>query len=259
MYIISKFKDYYDIGSGLGIDKTNVYKRVEEALTLNDINNEHPDLNAFESPGHRRIYYSRLNYFKPYIKNYTSRTSRRVYMYSDWLFKKHIIAVCGKLYSVLLFTEESTSSSKCHIFHNYDQVKEHLIKNGKSVPKKDSFKGKNFCLFDRLFINNEVLESDINIFYKTPILSYTLSSRYDESIKLTLNPELNKFEFYRVLDPYTMFQEVSMYNSGVLTNTEDNMVQISDEDKKFAKGFDDYSFKKLPTKRKFKRRIKGRC
>ena len=41
-----------------------------------------------------------------------------------------------------------------------------------------------------------------------------------------------------------------MYNSGVLTNTEDNMIQISDEDRKVAKGFDDYSFKKLPSKKK---------
>lgn len=252
MYIISKFKDYYDIGSSLGIDKTNVYKRVEESLTLNDINNklqnEHPDLNAFRSSGHRRINYSKLNYFKSYTKNYISHTSRRVYMNSDRLFKKHIIAVCGKLYSVLLFTEESTSSSKCHIFHNYEQVKEHLIKNGEPVPEKDSFKGKNFCLFDRLFFKNEVIESDINIFYKTPILSYTFSIY--NGFTLTLNPELNKFEFFKVLDPYTMFQEVSMYNSGVLTNTEDNMVQISDEDKKVAKGFDNYSFKKLPTKKR---------
>ena len=253
MYIVSKFKDYYDIGSSLGIDKTNVYKRVEETLTLNNVNNklqnEHPDLNAFGS-GYRRIYYSKLNYFKPYTKNYISHTSRLVYMNSDRLFKKHIIAVCGKLYSVLEFSEDLVSD-KYHIFYNYDQVKDHLIKNGEPVPEKDSFKGKNFCLFDRLFFNKEVIESDINIFYKTPILSYAINNRYD-GLALTLNPELNKFEFFRVFDSYTMFQEVSMYNSGVLTNTEDNMIQISDEDKKVAKGFDDYSFKKLPTKRKYK-------
>lgn len=245
MYIISKFKDYYDIGLSLGIDKTNVYKRVEETLTLNT-QNKHPDLNAFGSLVYRRIHYSRLNHFKTYTEKYISK---RAYTNMDGMFKKHIIAVCGKLYSVLEFTEES-SSSKCHIFHNYDQVKEHLIKLGESAPEKDSFKGKNFCLFDRLFFNKEVIESDINIFYKTPILSYTLSR--NNELKLTLNPELNKFEFFRVFDSYTMFQEVSMYNSGVLTNTEDNMIQISDEDKKVAKGFDDYSFKKLPTKRKFK-------
>lgn len=249
MYIISKFKDYYDIGTSLGIDKTNVYKRVEETLTLDNINNklqiEHPDLNAFRISGHRMINYSRLNYFKPYAKNYTSSTSRRVYMNSDVLFKKHIIAVCGKLYSVLLFEEYP---DKYLVFHNYEEVKEHLIKSGIPVPEKDSFKGMNFCLFDRIFFKNEVVESDINIFYKTPILSYTFS-RYN-GFKLTLNPELNKFEFYKVFDSYTMFQEVSMYNSGVLTNTEDNMIQISDEDMKVAKGFYEYSFKKLPTKKK---------
>jgi len=61
---------------------------------------------------------------------------------------------------------------------------------------------------------------------------------------------LKQYAFARMADPFTAFQEIQMYISGVLGTNENDMVQISDTDMRDAKGHDNMSFKKYPTKRR---------
>jgi hypothetical protein len=56
---------------------------------------------------------------------------------------------------------------------------------------------------------------------------------------------LKKIHFYTAIDPYTAFQELSMYVGGVLPRNPNPMVEITDEKVKVAKhGFDKWSFRK---------------
>ena len=48
----------------------------------------------------------------------------------------------------------------------------------------------------------------------------------------------------RIKNSYSAFQDIYMYISGVLGNTEKNMVQISDKDMLYKRGFNKWSFKK---------------
>ena len=61
--------------------------------------------------------------------------------------------------------------------------------------------------------------------------------------EVAINPMLKPFGFQSIVDPFTAFQELSMYVSGVLGSTGVDMIQVSDEDMKYKKGFHDMSFK----------------
>lgn len=56
---------------------------------------------------------------------------------------------------------------------------------------------------------------------------------------------LKDFDFPRAVDPYTLFQELSMFVGGVLPRNPNPMVEITDDRIKVAKhGFDKWSFRK---------------
>lgn len=63
--------------------------------------------------------------------------------------------------------------------------------------------------------------------------------------KLVLNYRLANIQFYKVLDPYTVYQEIEMWIGG-LPKDDRPMVTISDKDKIHKHGFDEWSFRKPP-------------
>ena len=69
--------------------------------------------------------------------------------------------------------------------------------------------------------------------------------------KITLLPQLKQYKFAKVVPPMQAFQEISMY-LGKINSVEDNTVTIDDKYLAQGKGFDCYSFKKMPSKKKIK-------
>lgn len=60
---------------------------------------------------------------------------------------------------------------------------------------------------------------------------------YCDGVIHTSGP-LEKYEFQKVMDPFTCLQELNMYISGVLGGQSPKMIEISDVDKIEGKGFD---------------------
>lgn len=61
------------------------------------------------------------------------------------------------------------------------------------------------------------------------------------------NACLKDVDFFRVFDPFTAFQELSMYYGGVLVHPNRPIPDVSDEDMVEVKGFDKkWSFRKPP-------------
>lgn len=59
--------------------------------------------------------------------------------------------------------------------------------------------------------------------------------------------DLKDFQFYKVKDVYTCYQEIDMYVSGILAFPGANIIEITDNNVKIAKhGFDKWSFRKPP-------------
>jgi len=73
-------------------------------------------------------------------------------------------------------------------------------------------------------------------------------------VQCIINPCLKDFNFHKIMDPYTTFQEIQMYISGVL-QTEDKVTPwpVSDKIKSESKGFNKFSFRRQEHPRKSKR------
>lgn len=69
---------------------------------------------------------------------------------------------------------------------------------------------------------------------------------YDGNV-LLVNPPLKDYQFYRIMDPYTAYQELDMYVGGTLAWPFNMMVEVSDASKVAKHGFDPkYGFRTRP-------------
>ena len=67
--------------------------------------------------------------------------------------------------------------------------------------------------------------------------------------RIIVDPCLADFNFQRVVDPYTAFQEISMFVGGVLADTRDPPSPMTDKEKVVSHGLDPvYGFRKPPQK-----------
>lgn len=64
--------------------------------------------------------------------------------------------------------------------------------------------------------------------------------------QMIINPRLEPYGFARQLDPWTAYQELSMFVEGVLRHPDPVTEPISDQDRLVQHGFDHWSFRKLP-------------
>lgn len=112
------------------------------------------------------------------------------------------------------------------------------------------------------FFNNNGKEDHRDLLIKKRItIAYFILSGHGLRYNLSENVwnidsfDLKSIEFAKVKDPFTAFQEIAMWISGVLPMEPPNMVKIVDEDIRIAKrGFDPKtSFRKEPTKKNGKR------
>ena len=103
------------------------------------------------------------------------------------------------------------------------------------------------------FFDKDIRFKNLFVNYNTPtfIIRYRISGY---KIVMTLNPILKDLNFHTQLDPYTCYQEIAMYVSGVLGVGEKEIIKISDVEKRNKAGFDDVSFKQVSPGKKFKRR-----
>jgi len=203
MLIVSKFHDYYDSALGFGgVDKTCVFQR-----------------KTIKAKGD--------NPFKGILpREFVSNTT-------ETMGTVFVVGFCGKIYMGGHFKNTINPSVKNKFKPFYVYGKDAI----KKVFKQKKIKERNYWHFfgrPKIFEAIEELDnkSNFDLFfkYKTPIFSFVE--------KLKLNPNLKALQFYKVFDSYRAFQEIHMFLSGVLGNTEKDTIKISDMDRLVAKGFD---------------------
>lgn len=259
MKIIAKKADYYDSVQALGLDESIVFVRresefselsVREGIGLSPSNRNFSEalmrkiaLNEVDGAGSRR------------------RVPVRQYRMTGMGFETEffVVGFCGQFYpcvriqktiwkSASLFGEKPDTKVAC--FFPGDKIeipKEFLQSDSKAssslwVRKVDKFLKKPFKSGDEIFH-----------YFKSPIVAFNITDFYSDKeidVRAVVNPLLSEFKFFRVKDAYSAFQEIAQYLSGVLGNLNEDIVSIADKDMRNAKGFDDWSFKKRPTKHK---------
>jgi hypothetical protein len=242
MYIIAKNKDYYDgVAGTMGIDKTIVYER-------NTVEIE--DGRKFPKPFTHGLH-RRWNESNPFSDIGSYNTDSDVYDTHD----AFVVGFCGKLYvgwrfarKNPLYTTKYTNSYPEFLVDysfDFDFAKNHI--------KDTKWGGRNVVddynyidAYDPIDIfrelNAPVFVHLHNLFF--PERQYRYSPRF------YVNPVLKEFEFYKRFDAFTAFQEISMFIGGVLGSGEKEIIEVADEHKIAQHGFDKWSFRREPSKKR---------
>jgi len=236
MRIISSFKDYYDKGSVYGIDKERIYVRETK-----DVCQMAPGNNGeeFEVIGFCGKIYPIVNY-------------------SDLLYypAKDYVLYGNEALNYTFIETDSYNHSECK---GYKKIKIDA-RDGKKASKynKDFFK--KYTLPRRVNAFNDLEKSEklLKLFlaYKVPIfyIGTKFTEKYGFSSKLIINPRLEDFAFYKVMNTVQAFQEIFMFIGSELAQSTQSKVPVgNDEVIGNSKGFDRYSFRNINTKKKPKK------
>jgi len=254
MRIISKFQDYYDSIQAYGQDQTVVYIRKEEELVDQKIIND---------------YYRRASYssWREDTVGYLSGVDKYRGVEIEEGFS---VFFCGQRYNGLLTSIPRPSHQlggpilKTHysldeLDHyidskNIEEEREYL--NGWA--RRHGYKRNSVKTLERItnFFNEQKTDDDIHFQLDAPV--FMIVSRqcktggYRGNQKTVVkNPRLKDYGFAQAKDPYSAYQELDMYISGVMGGKSPRMTTISDADMKNQKGFGHkYAFKTEPTKRR---------
>lgn len=239
MLITSDFHDYYDVIMAQGVDKSIVYNRKQEIFYTKD---EPKQISGVPVISQERSYY-------PY----------------DQIPNLFLIGCCGKFYPAISF-HASGDSIGSTILYTPEQVRNVADISLTGSTRKHFFgmnrkshwfksPAENVEIF---FKQHPIIEKpEPFIAIKAPII---VRQAFSPS-SVTVNAKLADYQFYKVIDPYTLFQEISMFISGVLGIEPKETVQISDIDMAAKKGFNEKSFRTDPGTRKprwLKRELRGK-
>tara|TARA_Y100000310_G_scaffold345710_1_gene468647 strand:+ start:5529 stop:6296 length:768 start_codon:yes stop_codon:yes gene_type:complete len=255
MRIISKHSDYYDGVRAYGADPKLVYVRKLEVINptwqtpLPDEIRQNVPLGFAKIP---TLEYRPFGSLRSVRTGYVS------------------IGFCGKLYTVLEWRGK--------YYHHPEDILKAMLKretihtpdgrsftNEPAIPKehantvrRQKFRGDNYHFpfntkgwehwCERY--QGKVIGDAPFILLGAPVYSYeNPGGGYNRTF--TINPTLKEFGFPRLVDPWTAWQELSMYIGNNLAQELQGMDQICDEDMAAMKGFGHkYAFRKEPTKRR---------
>lgn len=247
MRIISKFHDYYDIGMSQGQDQSLIYHRTP-VEGVRKVSAYYDDAVPFEDETHlNTLMLSDANAisFERVVVGFCGRVYL-CYIMGSQVKPYHappveITCCCYNATAVKNFIREYSTKAELKIFHE------------KPHPWRTA--GLNYANIQRRFEEwNTDKYYDEFIRLKAPIF-VVRRGNYGRELKLIVNAKLTPFQFYKMVDPYTAYQEIAMFIGGVLGVGEPFMIEIEDKYKIEAKGFNDQSFKTRPgTKPNRKRR-----
>lgn len=249
MRIISKFDDYYDPIQRMGFDPSLIYHRRTEKIEINladvrwhrhtidkqstrfrELMNDEYDSNEFDKPSVWHMSHLIQRGF-----NNIQKTERRLRSLEVEDVYAHIIGFCGRFF---VFHELSfLHHEKSYMVYGPD---DRFIRALKKDDRRTVIVGE----VSDLFLGNEVF-----LEYDCPIFHIMTTGRYGNKADLVLNPKLDALGFQKIVDPFTAYQELSMFLGSVLVK-EQNPDQVSDRSMARAKGFDDWSFRRPPTKKR---------
>jgi hypothetical protein len=229
MRIFSKYHDYYDGVLAYGSDPNCVYVRNEEEFRVDYPQNPHnPD--EYKNIVENKHIAERLNLF-PILQDY--RISNYNYLQSGDSF---LVLFCGKLYPCMTFhlpIKNVKGYSYTEKFKRYCYTLDEVIKI------RDTYSHEKIKYYNPLSnqnleaIYNVPKEVGMDIHYKTGIPSFLIKADM-----VVYNPILKPLRFASVMDPYTAFQELSMFISGILGGTSPPTIEVSNDIRIQKHGFD---------------------
>ena len=252
MRIISKQKDYYD-GVQAYNDDSIIFLRKEKEFIITDHD-------KFDRKNDKHINQDEItqsfNYDK-IINPENNWLTRRYYRQWEDVFKYFdnqlmFVGFCGKIYISVMFDLNEALPIKlggkhqqfCYSTKDFDKI---FKKFTTKSEKKSYIKSKQFgniLKFMKTQLSENPVEINNNLFfkYKTPCFVIIPSKWQKLEDKFIISPTLKNYQFTKVFDPYTAFQEIEMFLGGVLGENKEPST-IDDKSMLYKKGFNNMSFK----------------
>src|ERR1700747_1463625 len=238
MRIISKFNDYYDSAMALGQDQSVIYLR--NAIEFKHKENNIPKLvseiaSLFKKKDDTRRFWSPRNL----VNDFSNKDA-------SFAFKEFWILFCGKIYPGIRVTKtfKCVFGTEVSNFYSSEALINYLVSAGKDVDKKE-FK------WDK----NRSLRKDIESYYtpnrpdKNWLIANKVTCIYFDHTDLIVNPRLVTYDFYKVFDSHSAYQELDMWVSGTLAYPQNIMLEVEDKYRIDQHGFDPkYGFRTKPSK-----------
>lgn len=253
-------KDYYDSAIAYGIDPGIVFVRDNHPISNGNMEKLGSPLSTYVKISHKKDHLSgKPNWAIRGIGTSTFGGSRTSFSNASYIFEDLPVIFCGKKYSGLRIVE--TVSAKSEEFYFWSANR--LIK---WCDDREFH-----CDFSTPYWARG--ESNIDPFHPMAMLDSQYQAMIDMNLSIAMRREtgfsqryngkdriewlskdsgwygncdgLNSIHFQSMLDPYTAFQELSMWVGGVLSANGPRTVTITDDKVKIAKhGFDQASFRK---------------
>ena len=247
MKIYSKFHDYYDKALGYGIDPTVTYERKEEDIT--GLVKKQPILEKIIKKIHDDVFDFRVE---------------RVNSPELQVINKIVVLFCGKVYFCVKISYKIKGvpyydNTVTEFIYTFDAFKRAIVTHSKinlehnitsglfdGARSKPMSIGKRFkLLFDKQGIESEIVK-DLHFELDSPVMviNYDLIYTYSKRISVFKNKCLKDIEFFKIVNPFEAFQELSMFIGGVMGGKSPIMIEVSDKDRIAKHGFDKFSFRK---------------
>ena len=248
MRIISKFHDYYDVlNDGSDIDR--VWKR-ETSSFLPDLNDPFYKTDNWENNlRHLMDEVSVPKFGAVFLQGLLRRGDTDDYRRSLLLF-------CGEFHPFVRLPERV-----CWDFDSFAQAVK--LKERPYCKRSWCFAQKEvYAKVEAMFTQETILPRfrTLNLRLRCPIVlmdmqepplgpvrEYELDRHF---VRFTLNPRLAELGFECVIPPFDAYQKLEGYLFNELAEQDDPHVDISDDIRRDSHGFDKYSFRTEPTKRR---------
>lgn len=239
MRIFSTFHDYYDSASSHGVDTSIIFNRKEEVIHLT-----RTELNKND-----------------YLRGIASiKIPHKAYIEARSTNQLHgVIGFCGKCYPFIqvydkyCYTSNDINNSipekdSLNVYHT-KQVRD-FFNSTKNIAYEYSDTFRKHYWDNCVNYFNHLTFDDTFRHLKTPTFAMILSWN---NVKIIINPRLKDYDFQKVKDSYTAFQDISMYLSNQMVDTTEIQQNIPDTILAEKKGFDKWSFRKMPEEQKHRK------
>lgn len=217
-------KDYYDSAMAYGADKTLVFERKEFSVMARDC----PFFIDFDiSLKHKGRHYDR------------KRNDRTCFIILSVFF-------AGRIYTGIMVNNPFKYLEPALYFWDEEKFIDYLKENDFEIIEKSwIWTAHNTEKFE--FMNREARKDELDwaVTNKVAIAIHeeTMDRRGETYWKCN-GVGLGNIGFPKVLDPYTAFQELSMFVGGVLPRDANPMVELTEKEVVAKHGFNEWSFRK---------------
>lgn len=257
MRIISKWQDYYDGGMAYGQDRSITYVRDRTNIVQEDRRPRHEVTQGVVDWSEVTRHVRAPGTIGP--KLLSREEPRYRYGWGSRDVAHGCVFFCGKSYPFYVIEKVvktpryigkmRTDHEERTVVFSWDKDFDGLVRQAHVSRDHGPYR-------DWLDANMGRDNPEVNLQHRSPVVLWmpggfllkeggygTLDSA------LIVNPKLAEIGFQKVVDPYTAFQEISMFIGGVLGENLDPPSPMTDKQKVVSHGFDPkYGFRKLPSK-----------